>query len=384
MLATSKITISRKALKSNYRFIREQIGGDAKISWVVKGNAYGHGIEVFIPMAEACGADHFSVFDASEAYRVKKSLINQQAPIMIMGMVEDQHLEWAIENDIEFYVFEPERLAAAVQAAKKVGKKAKVHVEAETGMNRIGYEAHELEGVAEQLKHHPDALQFQGLCTHFAGAESIANYVRVTQQRKTYKRILNWFANQGLQPRIKHIACSAAAMRYPPTRLDMVRIGILQYGFWPSRETLIEHNSKVNRQDNPLERLISWKSQVMDTKTVKTGEYVGYGTSYMATQEMKVATIPIGYGHGFARSLSNAGRVLIHGKRVGVIGTVNMNAITVDISPVEGVKRGDEVVIIGNQGDLELSVSAFGEFSQQVNYELLTRLPMDIPREVVD
>ena len=384
MLATSKITISRKALESNYRFIRNQIGDDANISWVVKGNAYGHGIEMFAPLAVACGAEHFSVFDASEAYRVRKSLQDKEVQIMIMGMVEDQHLEWAIENNIEFYVFEPERLDAAVRAARKVGKKAKVHVEVETGMNRIGYEAHELPHVAELLLKHPDLLQFQGLCTHFAGAESIANYVRVTQQRKTYKRILNWFANQGLQPDIKHVACSAAAIRYPPTRLDMVRIGILQYGFWPSRETLIEHNSKVNRQDNPLERLISWKSQVMDTKTVKTGEYVGYGTSYMATKEMKVATIPIGYGHGFTRSLSNAGRVLIRGKRVGVIGMVNMNAITVDISQVDHVERGDEVVIIGNQGELELGVSAFGEFSQQVNYELLTRLPMDIPREIVD
>ncbi len=384
MLATSRISISRKALKSNYRFVRSQIGPNTKISWVVKGNAYGHGIEIFAPMAAACGADHFSVFDAQEAYRVKKSLESDEAGIMIIGMIEDQHLEWAIENDVEFYAFELERLEAAAKAARKVGKPALVHIEIETGMNRIGYEAHELEAVVALLKKHPEALHFQGLCTHFAGAESIANYVRVRQQRKVYKRIYNWFSNQGLQPELRHVACSAAAMRYPPTRLDMVRIGILQYGFWPSRETLIEYNSKVNRQDNPLERLISWTSQVMDIKTVKKGEYVGYGTSYLANEEMKIATVPIGYGHGFTRSLSNAGRVLIRGKRVGVIGMVNMNAITVDISQVESVERGDEVVIIGNQGDLELSVSSFGEFSQQVNYELLTRLPLDIPREIVD
>lgn len=384
MLATSRISISRKALESNYRFVRNQIGPNTKISWVVKGNAYGHGIEIFTPLAAACGADHFSVFDAQEAYRVKKSLESDETGIMIIGMIEDQHLEWAIENDVEFYAFELERLEAAARAARKVGKPALVHVEVETGMNRIGYEAHELEAVAALLKKNHDVLHFQGLCTHFAGAESIANYVRVTQQRKVYKRIYNWFARQGLQPELRHVACSAAAMRYPPTRLDMVRIGILQYGFWPSRETLIEHNSKVNRQDNPLERLISWTSQVMDIKTVKKGEYVGYGTSYLANEEMKIATVPIGYGHGFTRSLSNAGRVLIRGKRVGVIGMVNMNAITVDISQVEGVERGDEVVMIGNQGDLELSVSSFGEFSHLVNYELLTRLPLDIPREIVD
>jgi len=383
MLSTSKIQISRRALESNIRFIREQIGKDAIVSSVVKGNAYGHGIEVFVPLAEKCGTRHFSVFDAAEAYRVKKVVESPDTEIMIMGMIEDQHIDWAIENDISFFVFELERLSYAAKAAQRIGRPARVHVEVETGMNRIGYEAHELPEVAQLLAAHGDWLSFEGLCTHFAGAESIANYVRVTKQRKVYKRIYKWFLSQGLQPKLRHTACSAAAMRYPPTRMDMTRIGILQYGFWPSRETLIEYNSQVNRQDNPLERLLSWKSQVMDIKTVKTGEYVGYGTSYLANEEMKIATVPIGYGHGFSRSLSNAGRVLIHGKRVGVIGMVNMNAITVDITQLESVERGDEVVIIGHQGELELSVSAFGEFSNQVNYELLTRLPLDIPREVV-
>lgn len=384
MLSTSKIEISRKALESNMRFVREQIGGNTIISTVVKGNAYGHGIEEFVPLAEACGAAHFSVFDAAEAYRAKKVIQQPDTEIMIMGMIEDEHIDWAIEEDISFFVFELERLEYAAKAAKRVGRPARVHVEAETGMNRIGYEAHELPEVAHLLKKHQKHLQFEGLCTHFAGAESIANYVRVKNQRKTYKRIHKWFESQDLKPRLCHTACSAAAMRYPPTRMDMVRIGILNYGFWPSRETLIEHNSNVNRQDNPLQRLLSWKSQVMDIKTVRTGEYIGYGTSYLANEEMKIATVPIGYGHGFSRSLSNAGRVLIHGKRVGVIGMVNMNAITVDISQLDDVKRGDEVVIIGYQGDLELSVSSFGEFSNQVNYELLTRLPLDIPRDVVD
>jgi alanine racemase len=171
MLATSKITISRKALESNYKFIRNQIGDNSKISWVVKGNAYGHGIEVFAPLAAACGADHFSVFDANEAFRLKESLEEQPAQVMIMGMIEDQHLEWAIEHDIEFYVFELERLEAAVKAARKVGKKAKVHLEVETGMNRIGYEARELEVAAKLLQNHPEQLQFQGrIGTHRASA----------------------------------------------------------------------------------------------------------------------------------------------------------------------------------------------------------------------
>jgi alanine racemase len=121
----------------------------------------------------------------------------------------------------------------------------------------------------------------------------------------------------------------------------------------------------------------------MSVKDVKAGEFVGYGTSYLANTDLKTALIPVGYGHGFSRSLSNQGRALIHGHRVAVIGMVNMNMMTVDITGLQGVQAGDEVVLIGQQGDLEISVSSFSEFSDLVNYELLTRLPLDIPRIVV-
>ena len=164
----------------------------------------------------------------------------------------------------------------------------------------------------------------------------------------------------------------------------MVRIGILQYGFFPSREVLIDYLTRHKENDYPLTRLISWKTKVMDVKSVKAGDFIGYGTSYLANANMKVASIPVGYSHGFSRSLSNQGRVLIQGKRLSVVGMVNMNMTLVDVSNLEGVQKGDEVVLIGKQGDLEISVSSFGEFSDLVNYELLTRLPSNIPRKIVD
>ena len=185
-------------------------------------------------------------------------------------------------------------------------------------------------------------------------------------------------------PKQIHTACSAAALRYPKSQMDMVRLGIVQYGFFPNKEIYIEYLTKKKITEDPLRRLISWKSKVMDVKTVKAGEFVGYGTSYLANSNLKIATIPVGYSHGFSRSLSNQGRVLIHGQRVSVIGIVNMNMITVDVTKIEHVKKGDEVVLIGKQGDLEISVSSFSEFSDQVNYELLTRLPQKIPRFIVD
>ena len=119
-------------------------------------------------------------------------------------------------------------------------------------------------------------------------------------------------------------------------------------------------------------------------KEIKTGEFIGYGTTYLAQEDKKIATIPIGYSHGFSRNLSNVGRVLVHGRRVGVIGIVNMNLMTIDVSSIENVKKGDEVVLIGNQGDLEISVASFSELSAQINYETLAQLPMNIPRIIVD
>lgn len=384
MLPTSQIEISKRALENNLRFLKEQMGPEVRISSVVKGHAYGHTIEKFVPLAEACGLSHFSVFDASEAYRVKKAASNPETEVMIMGMIDNSQLEWAIENDVAFFTFELERLESALAAARRVKRPALVHIELETGMNRTGFDSYQLPEVAHLMKAYPEALRFEGLCTHFAGAESIGNYLRVKNQRKAFNHLDKWFKKQGLTPRLRHTACSAAAMRYPPTRLDMVRIGIMQYGFWPSRETFIDFSIRSGQPKDPLERLVAWKSKVMDIKRVKTGEYVGYGASYLANEEMNIATVPVGYAHGFSRSLSNLGRVLIHGKRVGVIGMVNMNVMIVDVSQLNGLERGAEVVIIGRQGDMELSVSSFGEFSEQVNYELLTRLPLDIPRKVVE
>jgi alanine racemase len=382
MLWTSVIEISKSALEHNFHFIKSRLGENVQFSSVVKGNAYGHGIEVFVPLAENCGISHFSVFSADEALRVQKATLTNPT-ILIMGMLDNNQLEWAIKNGIEFFVFDLDRLKQAALTAKRIGIPAKVHIEVETGMNRTGFSKKEISEVMLLLKQNMENLEFKGLCTHFAGAESIANFHRIKSQKGVYRRVQNRFINNGLIPQICHTACSAAMLRYPKTQMDLVRVGILQYGFFPNREALIYYLAKQKELEFPLERLISWKSKVMSLKVVKAGEFVGYGTSFLANTEMKIATIPVGYSHGFSRSLSNRGRVIIRGFRVSVVGIVNMNMMCVDVTNVGNVEKGDEVVLIGRQGDLEISVASFGENSTQLNYELLTRLPRDIPRKIV-
>lgn len=379
----SVIELSKSALENNFRFLHDYYGEDVRISSVVKANAYGHGIREFVPIAESCGIDHFSVFSLDEAMQVRSALKNH-ADVMVMGWVDPADLEIAIAEEFEFFVFEPDVLPLAVEASKKIGKKAKIHLEIETGMNRTGLTPVELKQSVKILKQNPEHFIIRGLCTHYAGAESISNYFRIQKQVKNYNRTYKWLARQGIVPDIMHTACSAASVAYPKTRMDMVRVGILQYGFWPSPETFIYYTHGNHTNHNPLSHVISWKSSVMSIKRVKSGEFVSYGTTYLAKEDMRIAIVPAGYSTGYSRSLSNQGRVLIRGHRVGVVGMVNMNMLVIDITGIEEVQLGDEVVFIGCQGDQEITVASFVEFSDQLNYEVLARLPQNIPRIVVD
>lgn len=381
MMKSTQIKLSTEALKKNWEFLYDYFKGK-KISAVVKGNAYGHGIEEYIPMAEECGVNHFSVYNAEEAIRVHKAA-SSKTTIMIMGAIEDSDLEWAIENDIEFFVFNMERLYSAIEAAKKTGKKALIHIEIETGMYRTGFESSLIPELADVLKSNTDTIVFKGLCMHFAGAESIANYVRIKKQKIHFKRAIKQFKILGIEPEMIHTCCSAAAVRLPDMHYDMLRIGIMQYGFWPSPEILIEFLNKYKMVKSPLKRIVSWESKIMSLKKVPAGEFIGYGSSFYTHDTLDVAVVPVGYAHGFSRGLSNTGIVLVNGRRSPVVGTVNMNCIVIDITNIPDVQINDRVTLIGKQDDQEISVASFGEMTSQLNYELLTRLPMDIPRQVV-
>lgn len=382
MFNTSHIEISSSAYLSNIRYLKKIIGKQSRISSVIKGNAYGHGVENILPLGEKAGLDHFSVFSAHEALeacRVKKPATR----VMIMGHLDDQELEWALENELEFFVFDQGRLERSLELAKKTGKKALLHIEAETGFHRTGFEYEKLPALIQFLKKNQQHFIFEGLCTHYAGAESLSNYLRVKNQITLYRKFYRFFSRNGLLPLYRHTAGSAAALTYPATIMDMVRFGIAQYGFWPSPETQMFRFKKETAPDNSLKRALSWKSRVMVVKEVDAGNFVGYGSSYLANKKIKIAVIPVGYSNGFSRSLSNTGRVLIRGRRVPVIGTVTMNTMTVNVTDVPGVEKGDEVVMIGRQKRMHISISSFCEMSTQLNYQLLTRLPADIPRTIV-
>jgi len=380
---SSYIELSQSSLKKNINFIRKKIGAHPKISAVVKANAYGHGIPQIVQMLEKCGVDHFSVASASEAEEVLQNC-SEKSSIMIMGILYDTDIDWAIENGIEFYVFNYDRLQIVKEKAQKIGKPAIVHIEVETGTNRTGMNWRDFKKSITFLKKNKDDIQFQGICTHLGGIESLSNLFRINPQLQKFKDVLKELKKKKFTPSYRHIACSAAALAYPETHYDLVRVGVAIYGFWPSPDTYHLHLQEAGKmKDSPLKRLLTWKTNVMDIKTVKEGEFVGYGTSYQVYRDMQIAVIPVGYSNGYPRGLSGKGYVLVKGKKAPITGLINMNLFMIDITHIKDVQIGESVVLLGKQGNNVISVSSFTNFTNLLNNEMLSRLPAAIPRNIV-
>jgi len=382
MNSTSIISIIKEALRTNVKFIKSLTGEQTILSAVVKGNAYGHGVSVIVPALESFGVNHFSVYSSPEAKEVLK-VKRKKSTVMIMGFIYKEDFDWIIENKIEFFVSDIPTLNNAIEKAKSRNKKAIIHLDIETGMNRTGLNLKQLKKAIDILNKSKKYLTIEGVTSHFAGAESIANHTRVKKQFSLFKKRIKFLNENGIFPKIRHIASSAATIAYPETRLDLVRVGILVYGYWPAKETFIYYiNGKKDKTD-PLKRAIHWCSEVASVKDVNIGEFVGYGLSYQAQQKTKIMIVPVGYCDGFSRSLSNNGHVIVNGQISPVIGTVNMNMTICDITHIPDVQCGDRVILIGKQGEQEISFASFAEMNQSLNYEILARLPLSIDRELV-
>ncbi|MDZ7690357.1 MAG: alanine racemase [Balneolaceae bacterium] len=381
---SSRIELSRSALQTNIDFIRSKIGDEAVISSVVKANAYGHGIQEFVPLAEQCGIRHFAVASSFEAEEVLGARTTN-ADIMIMGILYPEDLDWVIEKEVEYFVYDYHRLERSVNVAKKIGKKARIHLELETGGNRTGMEHEKLDKAIDYIQSQSEHIEFEGVCTHYAGIESLSNQFRIQHQERLFNEMFEQITASGLRPNRKHTACSAAALAFPETVMDLVRVGTAQYGLWPSPDIYNLHLMHENKaSDAPLKQVLSWKTDIMHLKEVSKNEFIGYGTAYQAPRDMEVAVIPLGYGNGYARSLSNRGKVLIRGQEAPIVGSVNMNVFMADVTDIDNVSLRDEVVLIGKQADKSITIKSFTEFSNAINNEFVSRLPEAIPRKIVE
>lgn len=383
MASTSQIIIKQDAIQHNVDFTKQLIGEKVQLSAVIKGNAYGHGTAVMVKALEKAGVNHFSVYSSPEAKDALK-VKSPKSTIMIMGCICNNDYSWIIKNDIEFYVSTIEVLEKAIEFSKKIKRQAKIHIDLETGMNRSGIEYKDLKKLVSTINSNLNNLDVIGITSHFAGAESIANYTRIKKQFSVFKKRIKYLEKNNIIPKIKHIASSAATINYPDTRMDLVRVGIFMYGYWPTKETFIHYIHRRKDKSSPLKRILTWISKVISIKNIPEGEFIGYGMSFQAQYKMRIMIVPVGYANGYSRSLSNNGHVIVNGNKAAIVGNVNMNMIICDITNIKNVSVGDEVVLIGKQGKSEISFASFAEMNNAMNYEILARLPENIERILVN
>lgn len=383
MFERSVIEISKDRIRNNLLFIRSIISDSTELCAVVKGNAYGHSLSVYAPYLQAEGVRCFAISSAQEAYELRPHL-SDASRIVVLSEPPARALEWLIFNRVEFYLGSLEFVSSITRSAAKAGTPAKIHLELETGMYRTGVCADELDAVLEQIESNRSLIDVVGICTHLAGPECRENEPRVRRQIENFEQLSSKIQMRLGRTIARHAACSAAAIAYPESRFDMVRVGVLQYGFWPTLEIKERYYAAHPVPELVPRQVLSWKTHIHSTQNVPKGSYVGYGKSFKAERSMQIAMLPIGYADGFSRALSNKGYVLVKGKRAPVVGTVNMNMLTIDVTDIKDAHVGDEVVVLGDQDGERIVVSSFSDLLNTLNYESLVRLADHIERRIVE
>ncbi len=365
--------IDLDALLFNIESIQEKIAKDTKMIAVIKTDGYGHGAkQIAQVLEEEQQVWGYAVATAEEAFILRDSKI--QKPILALGYTFPYSYERFIKEDIRSTVFTLDTAKELSDIAVKNKKNCKIHLKIDTGMTRIGINP-DAEGLAliRQICALP-SLEIEGIFTHFATADE-------RDKTKTYHQmsLFQEFAEQveqEIQQKIpmKHCSNSAGIVELPEANMDAVRAGIILYGLWPS--DVVQSNNRIQ-----LKPMFTLKSRVVYVKTVPKGQEISYGGTYTTMRETKVATICIGYGDGYPRSLSNVGVVLLQGQRVPILGRVCMDQFMVDVTDLDlPVCVGDIVTLIGKDGRECITMEELGKLSGRFNYELVCDIGKRIPR----
>ena len=355
-------------IQKNMQAVREKFGDDMIIMGIVKANAYGHGaVEVAKALVEY-GAGMLGVAAIDEAVELRENGID--APVLILGQIFRQDYATAIENDVTCTVVDIVTAQGISQKAKELGKIAKVHIKIDTGMGRIGFQP-DIDGEM-QIKSvfNLENVSIDGAFTHFACAD-FEDKTSANAQKKKFIDFTDKLINEGYKFPIRHMYNSASAMELTGYAGEMVRCGIMLYGLYPSDEM---------NKDYKLYPALEFKSSVSFVKSVKKGFTVSYGSTYVAEKDMKIATVPAGYGDGYPRYLSNKGEVLIRGTRCKILGRVCMDQFMVDVSHLPDVQIADEVTLVGTDGNETITVEDVSDMESRFNYEFCCLITPRVPR----
>lgn len=359
------------AIWENMVHMKENIAENTKILAVIKTDGYGHG---GVPIAKMLEQLDFMFGYAAATYEEAHVLreAGVKKPILILGYTFPYCYEELIREEIRPAVYRRDTVEELAAAAAKVGKKAKVHIKVDTGMGRIGITPDE-EGLefVRFLIEHPE-LEVEGIFTHFAKSDE-TDKTSANHQLELFQDFIDRIQTElGITIPVKHCSNSAAILEMPQANMDMVRAGITTYGLYPSEE--------VSKDIVPLRAAMSLYSHIVYCKTIHAGQSVSYGGLFTAQKDTRVATIPVGYGDGYPRSLSGKGYVLIHGKKAPILGRVCMDQFMVDISEIPEAMDGDKVTLLGMDGTERITAEELGELSGRFNYEFVCDLGKRIPR----
>ena len=365
-----KAVISLDAVEQNFREMRKNIAEDTKMIAVVKADAYGHGA---VPIAHLIeDYDYiwgFAAATAEEAVHLRQAGITK--PILILGIVFDEYFPELVQYDIRPAVCEYDEAKKLSDEAVLQNKTVHIHIALDTGMTRIGYadipeSVEEIKMIAELPN-----LEIEGMFTHFARADEYDRSPAMVQLER-YQDFSKRVEEAGVDIPLHHCSNSAGIIRVPEANLSIVRAGITIYGIYPS--------SEVERDIVKLAPVMELKSHITYVKDVPAGAAISYGGTYVADKKRRVATIPVGYADGYPRQLSNKGWVLIHGKKAPILGRVCMDQFMADVTEIDNVKKGDEVTLLGRDGDEFISIEEMGDLCGRFSYEFACDISPRVPR----
>ncbi len=367
------IEISKKDTFHNLKTLRKIISPKSLFTAVVKSNAYGHNLIDFSLLIENSEIDNFAVDSIIEAETLRKKGVKK--PILVLGYTPPEKIKEASIKNISITL--PDHLTLKnLERIKTSSQKLKIHLKIDTGMHRQGFFLKEVPQVLKTIKKNP-SLFLEGVYSHFASAKNPSLLKETLAQVKKFEEALKILYSFGFQNTTRHICATSGTIILPQSHLDMVRIGIGIYGLWPSLETKKAFQNKML-----LKPSLSWKTIIGEVKDIPKGSRVGYDFTEKVYQKTKLAIIPVGYWHGFSRTLSGIGEVLVHGKRAKVLGRVSMDMMCVDITKIKNAKVGDEVVLIGKQGKEEITADEIASLLNTTCYEVLTCLNPRIKRVI--
>lgn len=369
MLYQTHVQIHLNNIRANIEAIRQRIGPSPKILIAVKANAYGHGAVKVSQMAEKIGVDFLGIATVPEGIELRQAGI--RLPILKFGPTFQQEVHAAVENEITLAICDETAAFDTQKICASLGKKHPVHLKIDTGMGRVGVTPQAASELAKFIEYKCTSLYLEGVFTHLPVSDS-ADGTFTKKQVKLFKDCVDQIQQRiGRKIEIAHCANSGAVLGHPDAWMDMVRPGIMIYGYYPDKET---------PRTIPLLPCLSFKSKVSFLKKVTKGTSIGYGRTWIAQSDTWIATIPVGYADGFNRLFSNSGRVLINSRSYPIVGRVCMDQSMVDLGHETSVKVGDPVTLIGKEDDLEISCDEWAEKLNTITYEITCQINSRVER----